>query len=163
MNLPRLPSDTSILRSMGNWRNIKWNSFLESLNYPDILSRLSRNATGPSLNLDDSYFRPRILEKGNNYKFLCRGMLSQPEQDNDNHFHPSVKHTLFEGRIPYGADLKAIDIQRNRDHGLASYNDVRYYCGLKKAQVWSDYLDAIPLKVGPEFKSSNLDFSKNIL
>jgi peroxidase len=74
-------------------------------------------------------------------------MIHQPEHDNDNQFHPSVRHNLFEGRIPFGADLKAIDIQRNRDHGLASYNDVRHYCGLKKAAVWSDYLDAIPLKV----------------
>lgn len=49
--------------------------------------------------------------------------------------------------MPFGGDLRAIDIQRNRDHGLASYNDLREYCGVKRANNWEDYSDLIELDV----------------
>lgn len=46
-----------------------------------------------------------------------------------------------------GSDLRAIDIQRDRDHGLASYNDYREYCGLPRAGTFDDFGDYISLSV----------------
>lgn len=50
--------------------------------------------------------------------------------------------------MKFGSDLIAIDIQRNRDHGLASYNDYRDFCGVGRAYTWKDFSDLIDMQVG---------------
>jgi len=62
-----------------------------------------------------------------------------------------ITQFLFKKKFPrsiLGSDLRAIDIQRDRDHGLASYNDYREYCGLPRAKTFTDFADYIPLSVG---------------
>jgi hypothetical protein len=54
---------------------------------------------------------------------------------------------LFRNGKHLGQDLRAIDIQRARDHGLASYNDYRHYCGLPKAHTFEDFGDLIDPEV----------------
>lgn len=58
-----------------------------------------------------------------------------------------ITQFLFRGNDALGSDLKAFDIQRNRDHGLASYNDYRQFCGLRKAHNFHDLLDVIRQEV----------------
>lgn len=65
-----------------------------------------------------------------------------------NSFKFKIKHHL--NRKPFdefGTDLKAIDIQRGRDYGLASYNDYREQCGLMRAYHWSDFSNEISHEV----------------
>jgi peroxidase len=100
-----------------------------------------------SLRLSDWFNRPVIVESGDNYDFLSRGMATQPEELTDINFDVEIKHFLFRRGMPFGGDLRAIDIQRNRDHGLASYNDFREFCGLRRANAWEDFLDLISQRV----------------
>ncbi|KAL7016140.1 hypothetical protein ACKWTF_009936 [Chironomus riparius] len=107
----------------------------------DLISE-SRTRVG-SLRLSDWFNRPVIVESGDNFDFLSRGMSTQPQETTDINFDVEIKHFLFRRGMPFGADLRAIDIQRNRDHGLASYNDFREFCGIRRASSWDDYLDLI--------------------
>lgn len=106
----------------------------------------SRSRVG-SLRLSDWLNRPVIVESGDNYDFLSRGLATQPEELTDINFDTEIKHFLFRRGMPFGSDLRAIDVQRNRDHGLASYNDFRQFCGLRRASSWEDFLDLISQKV----------------
>jgi len=108
----------------------------------DLITEI-RTSTG-ALRLSDWFNRPAILEVADNYDALTRGLGTQPEQLTDVNMDPEVKHFLFKRNSPFGGDLKAIDIQRNRDHGLASYNDYREFCGLRRATKWEDFMDLIP-------------------
>ena len=45
---------------------------------------------------------------------------------------------MFESATQAGQDLLAINIQRGRMHGMASYNEFRAFCGLQRASRWSD-------------------------
>ncbi|XP_059610069.1 peroxidase [Phlebotomus argentipes] len=105
----------------------------------DLLSE--HRARTASLRLSDWLNRPVIVEA--EFDNLCRGMVTQPEEDTDDNIDTEIKHYLFRLDNVIGQDLKAIDIQRNRDHGLASYNDFREFCGLKRAATFDDFLDLI--------------------
>lgn len=60
-------------------------------------------------------------------------------------FHDSaVTQFLFrDDNETFGIDLKAFDVQRNRDHGIASYNTFRESWGLPRAHSFADFLDVL--------------------
>ncbi|XP_011136247.1 peroxidase isoform X1 [Harpegnathos saltator] len=96
-----------------------------------------------NLRLSDHFNRPGIIEKGNNLDDLTRGLVSQPQRDADVYFDKEITQYLFRRGRALGSDLRATDIQRDRDHGLASYNDFREYCGLSRAKSFMDFADYI--------------------
>ncbi|XP_074034830.1 peroxidase isoform X2 [Leptinotarsa decemlineata] len=96
-----------------------------------------------SIQLRDWYFDPQVLENGDNFNGLTRGLCTQHQMASDRYHDKGVTNYLFStGGL--GLDLKATDIQRNRDHGLASYNELRKLCGLRRAKEFKDFLDVIP-------------------
>ncbi|XP_049540016.1 peroxidase-like [Anopheles darlingi] len=105
-----------------------------------------------SIRLSDWLRRPGILEQpspsghqGSNRVLLARCMVSQPHDTPNGHLSPEAKHYLFRNQRTTGVDLKAIDIQRARDHGLPGYNEYRVWCcGLERATEWSDLHDTLP-------------------
>ncbi|XP_063226518.1 peroxidase-like [Bacillus rossius redtenbacheri] len=101
-----------------------------------------RNVNGV-LRLSDHINRPGVIEQGNHFDHLIRGMATQPQADSDQVMDAEAKHYMFRYGRTLGNDLKALDIQRGRDHGLASYNDYRRYCGLPRARRFEDFRDYI--------------------
>lgn len=102
----------------------------------------NRYSTGV-IRLSDHFNNPTVLESSNNFDDLTRGMATQPQQATDKFHTSEITDFLFRNNQPFGTDLKAFDIHRGRDHGLASYNDYRHFCGLPKAQRFEDFLDVI--------------------
>lgn len=93
--------------------------------------------------LSDFFNRPGIIEDGDNMDKLTRGMATQSQEEVDPFITSEVTDYLFRNGMPFGRDLRAIDIQRGRDHGLASYNDYRQFCGLPRAKRFHDFADLI--------------------
>ncbi|XP_066589731.1 peroxidase-like isoform X2 [Prorops nasuta] len=93
--------------------------------------------------LSDWFNRPQVIEQDNNFDDLTRGLATQPQQESDQYFDREITNYLFRNGRRLGSDLRATDIHRSRDHGLASYNSYRQLCGLKKAIRWSDFSDQI--------------------
>lgn len=65
-----------------------------------------------------------------------------------------TQYLFRRGRI-LGSDLRATDVQRDRDHGIASYNDYREYCGLRRAHTFDDFADYISLSVSKTDSASS--------
>jgi hypothetical protein len=91
--------------------------------------------------LSDYYNKPRIIEE--HFDNLGRGLVTQQPQFIDANYDTEILDYLFKHEKNYGDDLRALDIQRGRDHGVARYNDFREACGLPRAKKWEDYLDWI--------------------
>lgn len=103
--------------------------------------------TTKTLRISDVFLRPRVLEQNDNYDSFGRGMATQSFQKADKNFDIEVKEFLLKHLKKYGDDIRSIDIQRGRDHGIATYNEFRELCGLPKATKWEDYLDLISEEV----------------
>nr|CAJ2313429.1 Peroxidase [Metisa plana] len=83
--------------------------------------------------LSDWFNRPESLAFNStlNYDTLCTGLATQTEEKVDQYFDKEVTNFLF--RLPHetlGTDLRALDIQRSRDHGIGTYNQMREHCNL---------------------------------
>lgn len=97
------------------------------------LLRLNSNnqsiAEGPA-QLREAYFRPDRLLEGGGIEPLLRGAAQQVCQTIDPRTVDALRNFLFGNPGAGGLDLASLNIQRGRDHGLPSYNQVRIDLGL---------------------------------
>lgn len=95
-----------------------------------------------NLPLRDAFFRPDRLVNEGGIEPVLRGLASQACARVDTELADDVRDFLFGPPGAGGFDLAALNIQRGRDHGLASYNATREALNLAKkasfAQVTSD-------------------------
>lgn len=111
-----------------------------------LLDENRQNISEKSLPISDCDYRPGMLELDNNFDGIVRCMTTQSQQSTDSRMDAEIHGLLFKfmsltGRT--GQDLRATDIQRCRDHGLASYNAYRVWSGLPRATQWNDYRDRL--------------------
>ena len=76
------------------------------------------------LQLREAFFSPQKLI-GTGLEPILRGFAAQVCQKIDVFFVDEVRNFLFGNPGAGGFDLAALNIQRGRDHGLPSYNEVR--------------------------------------
>ncbi|XP_050563043.1 peroxidase isoform X2 [Spodoptera frugiperda] len=102
----------------------------------------NRRAIG-AVRMSDWFTRPLLLELDNAFDHLVRGLTTQEQDFSDQSFDSEITQFLFKRNNTFGGDLRARDIQRGRDHGLASYVTTRAACGLPAPKTFSDMLDFI--------------------
>ena len=90
------------------------------------------------LALKDAFFSPQRVSDEGGIEPLLRGLASQQCQSVDSLMIDDVRNFLFGNPGSGGFDLGALNIQRGRDHGLPSYNDVRETIGLERATSFAD-------------------------
>ncbi|MEZ4278884.1 MAG: peroxidase family protein [Myxococcota bacterium] len=91
--------------------------------------RLRETAEG-HVPLREAFFDPDALREEGGIDPLLRGLAHQRHQRIDLFVVDDVRNFLFGPPGAGGFDLPALNIQRGRDHGLASYNDYREAYGL---------------------------------
>ena len=90
------------------------------------------------LALRDAFFSPlRIVDEGG-IEPILRGLAAQECQAVDLYVVDDVRNFLFGAPGSGGFDLASLNIQRGRDHGLPSYNDVRRGLGLAPRVRFAD-------------------------
>eukprot|EP00094_Tigriopus_californicus_P004962 TCALIF_04778-PA protein Name:"Similar to Pxn Peroxidasin (Drosophila melanogaster)" AED:0.07 eAED:0.07 QI:0/0/0/0.33/1/1/3/0/685 len=91
--------------------------------------------------LQDNFFSPAhyLSFNGAGMEKILGGLVNQQAQTSDRFVINDVTNHLFpEHGASFGSDLVARNIQRGRDHGLASYNAYRELCGRRAPCSWDD-------------------------
>ncbi len=90
------------------------------------------------LTLRNAFESPSLLEEAGGIAAVFRGVAATPAQEVDNQIIEDVRSFLFGIPGAGGLDLGSLNIQRARDHGIASYNDMREALGLERKASFDD-------------------------
>ena len=90
-----------------------------------------------NLRLRDAFFRPDKLEEAG-VDPIFRGFAAHTAQAADAKLVDDVRNFLFGQPGSGGFDLASLNIQRGRDHGIATYNDSREAMGLHRITSFDD-------------------------
>ncbi|KRZ10279.1 Peroxidase mlt-7 [Trichinella zimbabwensis] len=89
------------------------------------------------LRFDQGVLKPAKLLFEGGIEPVIRGLLMM-EVKKPQRVTTSVTENMFGS-----TDLASTNVQRGRDHGLASYNEYREFCGLKKARTFDELSNEI--------------------
>jgi len=91
------------------------------------------------LSLRDAFFTATdIFTSEDSLDPIFRGLANQHHQAVDTKVVSDVRNFLFGAPGLGGFDLVSLNIQRGRDHGIPSYNDVREAVGLSRVSTFAD-------------------------
>ncbi len=109
-----------------------------------------------AMNLMDAFFNPAQLADGGLEPFF-RGLAAQLAEEGDQKVNFYLQNTLFGPPGAGGMDLASINIQRARDHGLPSYNQLRIDYGLEPALDFADITSNATLRFRLAQKYASVD------
>ena len=91
-----------------------------------------------NLSLSDAFFSPGLIAANGGIDPILRGLADGTAQEIDTHVVEDIRSFLFGAPGSGGLDLASLNIQRGRDLGVASYNDLREALGLARAEDFAD-------------------------
>ncbi|XP_058118492.1 chorion peroxidase [Anopheles ziemanni] len=89
--------------------------------------------------LHNVFLDPSRLLEPSFYDDMLFSIVDQPQQQVDDSITFELTRMLFAGRLPFGTDLAALNIQRGRDHALRPYNDYREWAGLSRVTSFEQF------------------------
>ncbi|XP_063594361.1 peroxidase-like [Penaeus indicus] len=104
----------------------------------DNIERVDKLGITSSAELSSVFMNPFVVYMKNAIPQLTRGVVRQSAGHVDPFFTPQVAGLLFKGENMFGLDLVALNLQRGRDHGIASYTAVRNSCELSPIRDFDD-------------------------
>lgn len=106
---------------------------------PPVLEQVNaRGVDIQDLPLGAGFFRPALLAGSNSVDLYLRGLAAQVPQETDAYIIDAVRNFQIGGIRAQGFDLASLNIQRGRDHGIPSYNQVRIDYGLPPKASFAD-------------------------
>lgn len=102
------------------------------------LKKTGRPIPEGNLALRDAFFAPWRITKEGGIDPLLRGLAGNRAQEVDAFIIDDVRNFLFGPPGAGGFDLASLNLQRGRDHGIPSYNDVRLGYGLSPAVTFAN-------------------------
>ena len=104
---------------------------------PVLLSFNKQGVETGETALGTTFFQPNLIVNNGIEPFL-RGLARQIPQEVDAYVIDAVRNFLVGGARAQGFDLASLNIQRGRDNGLPSYNQVRIDYGLTPNASFAD-------------------------
>ncbi|MEO1135660.1 MAG: peroxidase family protein [Pseudomonadota bacterium] len=103
------------------------------------LDRRGRPVRDGHVALRNAFFNaPQILKRRNDLDPILRGLAAQKSQRYDPMIVDDLRNFLFGAPGAGGFDLASLNIQRGRDLGVPSYNDMREAMGLGRVSDFDD-------------------------
>ena len=123
------------------------------------LLRLNQDGTVAdegNLPLQDAFFNTSALTE-NGIDSILLGAATQTAQEVDPFLVDDVRNFLFGPPGSGGFDLASLNIQRGRDHGLASYNQIREEMGLGAVNSFAEISSDVDVQARLQEAYGNVD------
>ncbi|XP_047478560.1 LOW QUALITY PROTEIN: chorion peroxidase-like [Penaeus chinensis] len=112
------------------------------------LRLFSGDGSVSTIQLRDHFNSPHLISRPGMLDPIVRSFTQLAIQKFDPFITQDLTNHLFQTpRFNFGMDLMSLNIQRGRDHAIATYNDMRQICGLKRANNFQDITDQIPTPI----------------
>lgn len=90
------------------------------------------------VSLQDSFFNPSLFTQSEDVDEFLLGLTLQTQSETDLKVVDELRNTLFGPAGSGGLDLLSLNIQRGREHGLATYSAVAPLFGLDQPESFAD-------------------------